>query len=231
MKPKEIIFKILRWGGLAVLLWLILIVVFGFAEKTYTDWYRDMNPRYEWQAENGEEKYEEKYKDVVWNKIIEERLNGFTYLGDVVVENKVTCYWSNEPCYSLIFEDGEYLRVEGGLVSSYYYLIVTKNRETQIVKSLEELKKFFAPVDNEVEAMSFIAVTERGLKWSKKDTLAGETAVIDDGYLVKVVKNNTFGCGRHDPQRVIFKITKAGEIIIIAVEILPPLSGYEACVD
>ena len=90
------------------------------------------------------------------------------------------------------------------------------------MKSLEELKKFFVPVDNEVEAMSFIAVTENDLKRNENDVLVGETAVSDDGYLVKVVKNNTFGCGRHDPQSVIFKVTKGGEITVVAIEVLPP---------
>lgn len=223
-KQKDIIFKILRWGGLVILLGLILVVASGFVEKT-----TDADTHYEWRGENSAEKY----KDVVWKKIIKERLNGFTSLGNDVAENKIACYWSDEPCHSLISKGDEYLRVEGGLMSVYYFLEITKNGENLTIKSLAGLKKFFAPVDNEIKAMSFIGVTETDLKKNKGDVLVGETAIIDDGYLVKVVKNRTFGCGRHDPQKVIFKITRAGEIMMTAIEILPPPSEYDfgTCVD
>jgi hypothetical protein len=221
----EKIFKILRWSGFAILLGLVLTVSFGLAKKTYTD----VNPSYDWKDENGAEKY----KDVVWNKISKSRLAGFTSAGVVVMEEEIACFWSDEPCHPLISKENEYLRVEGGIISSYRFLVVIKNNETHTIKSLEELKEFFAPIDNEIEAMSFIGITERDLKENGKDVLVGETAVIDGGYLVKVVKNNTFGCGRHDPQKVIFKITKDGEITLIASEILPPEPDNvpHACVD
>ena len=188
--------------------------------------------QYEWQDKNDAEKY----KNATWNTIKESRLSGLTSVGDIIVEKEIACYWSEEPCLSLILKEDEYLRVEGGLGSRYYFLEVTKNGETQTVKSLEELRKFFAPVDNEIKAMSFIGVTENDLRSRLNNgeyTLVGEITMIDDGFLVQVVKNNTFGCGRHDPQRVIFKITKAGTIAVIAVEMLPPEpeNTPHACVD
>lgn len=222
---KEKTFKILRWSGLTILVGLILVVALGFAKKTY----RDTNARYEWQGENSEEKY----KDVVWKKITEGRLNGLVSSSNAVMEKEIACYWDEKSC-RLISKEDEYLRIEGWLFSRYYYfLVATKDGETLTIKSLEGLKKFFAPVDSEAEAMSFIGVTGRDLKKNERDVLVGETAVIDDGYLVKVVKNNTFGCGRHDPQKVIFKITRTGEIMVTAVEILPPPSKYDlgTCVD
>lgn len=224
LQLKEKIFKILRWGGFVILLGFILVVAFGFAKKTFTD----INPSYDWKDENGAERY----KDIIWKKITERRLDGFTSIGDIVEEKEITCFWNEEPCKSLISKEDEHLRVEGGLASRYYFLTITENGEPQMVKSLGNLKKFFAPVDNEVEAMSFIGVTERDLKRNEKDVLVGETAVIDGGYLVKVVKNNTFGCGQHDPQRVIFKISKDGEKTLVATEILPPESkNIFSCVD
>lgn len=222
--------------GVGVLLLLILIIkpqnYIRIADNSPAEKKSEDLSQYEWQDDGGIEKY----KDVVWKKITEGRLNGFISLGNVVAEKEVACYWSDEPCYSLISKENEYLRVEGGLANSYYFLAIVRNGEPQTIKSLEKLKKFFAPVDNEVEAMSFVGVTENDLQSRLNNgdyILVGETAVIDDGFLVKVVKNNTFGCGRHDPQKVIFKITRAGEIMMTAIEILPPPSEYDlgTCVD
>jgi len=207
-----------NWFKLSLAVAFIVLVIFYPSQKNQPASILQVDAgQYKWQGENGAEKY----KNVIWNKIKENRLSGLTSVGDVVAERKIACRWSDEPCYSLISKKDEYLRVEGGLARKYYFLTITKNGELQILKSLEELKKFFVPVDNEVEAMSFIAVTENDLKRNENDVLVGETAVSDDGYLVKVVKNNTFGCGRHDPQGVIFKVTKGGEITGVAIEVLP----------
>lgn len=207
-----------NWFKLALAIAFIVLVIFYPSQKNQSVSKKPFDTgQYKWQDENGAEKY----KNVVWNKIKENRLSGLTSVGDVVAEREIACRWSDGPCYSLISKNDEYLRVEGGLARRYYFLTIAKNGELQTLKSLEELKKFFAPVDSEVEAVSFIGVTERDLKKNENDVLVGETAVSDDGYLVKVVKNNTFGCGRHDPQSIIFKVTKDGEITVVAIEVLP----------
>ena len=88
--------------------------------------------QYKWQDKNDAEKY----KNATWNTIKESRLSGLTSVGDIIVEKEIACYWSEEPCRSLISKEGEYLRVGGGISNRYYFLEVAKNRETLAIKSL-----------------------------------------------------------------------------------------------
>ena len=220
MEQKDIKRLIKALMGVGVLLLLVIIIkpqnYIKISDNPPAEKESKYLSQYEWQDEVGVEKH----KDIVWNKIKESRLSGLTSADYVIAEEEgIDCYWADESCRSLLLE---YLRREGGLSSRYYFLTIAENNEVKTIKSSKELREFFTPVESEAEAMSFIGVTITDIKKNKGDVLVGETAVVDDGYLVKVVENHTFGCGRHDPQKVIFKITNGGEISVVALEVLPP---------
>ena len=99
------------------------------------------------------------------------------------------------------------------------------------VKNLDKLKDTFGPIDNEAEAASFIGVVTGDLVVSG-DIATGRTAVINDGFLVEVVRNNTYGCGSHKPTRVIYKVSRYGDMQQVAVEQQPKIGSMsEICTD
>jgi hypothetical protein len=101
------------------------------------------------------------------------------------------------------------------------------------IDSVEKLKNRFSPIDNEAEAVSFIAVTNGDLKIDATGVPEGHTLPIDNGFLVQLVHNNTFGCGSHKPTGIIFEVSKVGEVQRVAFEKQkPPKPGEPVlCVD
>jgi len=161
------------------------------------------------------------YKDVSWNPITETKLSGLA-LTDKITENKT------EKCIS----DYElpYLRTEGGMCGIGYWLEINENNVVTKVDSLEKLKAKFAPIDSELEAMSYVAVVTGDL-YIYQDVLKGNTAGVEDGYLVNLTHNNTFGCGQHEPTGAVYKVTKEGTIENMAFEKEPLSLKPEMCVD
>ncbi|MFA5050913.1 MAG: hypothetical protein WC499_02245 [Patescibacteria group bacterium] len=161
------------------------------------------------------------YAKVSWNKITTSRLTGFS--PNIPFTEKKT-----EGCGNVY--NGSYLRIEGGLCGIGFWL---EDSDGNKIDSREKLSNLFAPIDNEAEAMSFIAITQSNLKIDESGMPEGYTSAIDDGFLVQLVYNNMFGCGNHEPTGVIFKILKNGEINQIASEKEKPLKPGEPvlCVD
>ena len=112
-------------------------------------------------------------------------------------------------------QNGSYLRIEGGLCGVGYWL---EDSNGMRIDSKEKLTTRFAPIENETEAVSFVAVTRGDLKIDATGIPEGHTLTIGDGFLVQLVYNNTFGCGNHEPTGVIFKISQSGEVLRIAFE-------------
>ena len=94
-----------NWFKLSLAVAFIVLVIFYPSQKNQPASSLQVDAgQYKWQDENSAEKY----KNVVWNKIKENRLSGLTFVGDVVAERKIVCRWSDEPCYSLISKNDEY---------------------------------------------------------------------------------------------------------------------------
>lgn len=161
------------------------------------------------------------YSNVSWNKITAHKLAGF-FPKATLSERKT------EGCEGR--GDGSYLRVEGGLCGVGYWLEGSGGVK---IDSIEELKGQFSPIDNEAEAVSFVAVTNEDLKIDASGVPDGHTLSVDNGFLVQLVRNNTFGCGSHEPTGIIFEVSKTGEIQRVAFEKQkPPKPGEPVlCVD
>lgn len=85
------------------------------------------------------------------------------------------------------------------------------------------------------------AITD-DLKVNADGIVEGRTTDTSGGYLVQVVRKNTFGCGSHEPTKVIYKVARTSalaeksddtEIVTrVAVARKPRLeSGPRLCVD
>lgn len=86
--------------------------------------------------------------------------------------------------------------------------------------------------DSKNEAVSTVAATSSDLQMNANNIIEGRIATIENGYLVQVVKKNTFGCGNHEPTGVIYQVSKNGEIQEIAVESKIRFNfGPAKCVD
>lgn len=158
------------------------------------------------------------YSNIFWNKITISRLAGFSPQ-TALSERKTDCRQDG---------GGSYLRSEGGLCHVGFWL---EDSSGQKVDSLEKLALRFAPVENESEAVSFVAAVHGDLKTGVNEILEGHTLTIADGFLVELTRKNTFGCGSHEPTEVIFKISPSGEMQEIASEKEKPASGPILCVD
>ncbi len=139
------------------------------------------------------------YSNVLWNKIANHKLAGFSPKAGLAEKSIEGCGADYE----------KYLRVEGGMASVCFWL--EKNNGEKI-NSLEKLVGNFAPVENEAEAVSFVAVTESDLKIDASGIPQGHVLTITDGFLVQLIKKHTYGCGNHKSTGVIYKITEDGNI-------------------
>jgi len=161
------------------------------------------------------------YKNVSWTPITSTKLSGLVTQGTIEEKKTEKCITD----YEL-----KYLRTEGGLCGIGYWLEINENNTITKIESLEKLKEKFAPIESEQEAMSYIAVINGGLS-IENNILKGGTAKIENGYLVNLIHNNTFGCGQHEPIGVVYKITTSGEISSVAFEKEPFSLKPEICVD
>ena len=114
---------------------------------------------------------------IQWHKITTSRLNGFAPNLAVVERSEAKT------------DDSQYLKIEGGLFPFGYWLETSNGSITTRIDSSEKLKEVFAPVDNESEAVSFVAVTTSSYK-TDGDMIVGKTATVGDDYLVQVARAN-----------------------------------------
>lgn len=149
----------------------------------------------------------------LWHKIGTDKLTGFS--PKITLNERSTA--NGEHCKdgaSALRESNKYLRVEGALCGVGYWLEDSSGLK---IDSIEKLTNRFGPVETAAEAVSFVSNTQADLKIDN-GVPEGSTLTIKNGFLVQLVRKNTFGCGSHQPSKVIFKVTKIGEIKAIAFE-------------
>ncbi len=105
-------------------------------------------------------------------------------------------------------ENGQFLYYTGGLFGAYVRYVIYQNGEFVLLKTEEDFRKQFAPIESPDEALSYVLAVRNlsayyGIQYdpayeyevdSIEDTyVTSET----DGYLVHLFYDQVFGCGPH----------------------------------
>ena len=120
-------------------------------------------------------------------------------------------------------ESGQFLYYTGGLFGSYVRYITYQNGEFIILKTEEDFRKLFAPVESPEEALSYVLAVKNlsayyGLQYDpayeyEVDTIEDTYIIPDgDGYLVHVFHDQPFGCGPHWTSEVDVHVSVEGNI-------------------
>ncbi len=155
------------------------------------------------------------YEDVLWNKIVSGNTEGLSPKIPVTEKEET-------------IEDSVQALKKSGCRFIFSGSWLETSDGTRI-DTKEKLIATFGPIENEVEAISFLGLTERSLI-SENEILIGLSLSVDDGFLIQVKKSHDCGCGDPRDRGVIYKVTKNGEITLVAGEILPPADVW-VCID
>jgi len=141
-------------------------------------------------------------------------------------------------CISSLREGNEFFK---SLQQSYKY-IISDNGSFKVIRTKEEFKKFFAPVETPEEALSF-AVSFTG-SYPKYDTTipkyfrffvakidATHVEETEEGFKVNLFKYKVYGCGTHPTYAVDYIVTRAGEVKGIQEQKIYEDPTWIACVD
>jgi hypothetical protein len=122
------------------------------------------------------------------------------------------------------------LRREGGMLCHCNDLVLPDRTR---ITSPEGLKAAFAPVASAAEAADFVALQQGDLAVGGDGIITGHTYETEGGYLVQVVRRNTFGCGSHEPTGMVFKVSRAGDVTKVSEDPPPPKDPTRpnVCVD
>jgi hypothetical protein len=122
-----------------------------------------------------------------------------------------------------VIESGQYFYYTGGLFGSYVRYIVYQNGEFVLLKTEEDLRKLFAPIESPEEALSYVLAAKNlyayyGIQYDpayeyEVDTIEDTYVINDtDGYLVHLFYDQAFGCGPHWISEVDVHVSVEGNI-------------------
>ncbi|MCC6500399.1 MAG: hypothetical protein IT313_09060 [Anaerolineales bacterium] len=140
-------------------------------------------------------------------------------------------------------ESGQFIYYTGGLLGNFVRYVVHKDGEFVLLKTEDDFRKMFAPVESPDEALSYaLAVRNlaayygiqyiQGYKYEVdtiEDTFVSSEA---DGYLVHLFYDQVFGCGPHWTSTVDAHVSVEGNVDEVGGEAIfrdPNLD--ELCVD
>ena len=140
-------------------------------------------------------------------------------------------------------ENEQFFYYTGGLFGSYIRYIVFQDSEFVLLKTEDDLRKLFAPIESPEEALSYVLAAKNlsayyGLQYDpayeyEVDTIEDTYITADtDGYLVHVFRDQPFGCGPHWESEVDVHISFDGNIEVRSSQPIfrnPDLD--ELCVD
>ncbi len=120
-------------------------------------------------------------------------------------------------------ESGQFIYYTGGLFGTYIRYIIYQNGEFVLLKTEEELRKLFAPIESPDEALSYVLAVKNlsayyGLDYDpafeyEVDTIEDTFVTPDtDGYLVHLFHDQMFGCGPHWTSEVDVHVSVEGNI-------------------
>ena len=120
-------------------------------------------------------------------------------------------------------ESGQFFYYSGGLLGSYIRYIIYQNGEFVLLKTEEDFRRVFAPIESPEEALSYVLAVKNlsaayGLQYDP--AYAYEVEMIEDtyvtpdtdGYLVHLFHEQTFGCGPHWTSEVDVHVSFDGSI-------------------
>lgn len=140
-------------------------------------------------------------------------------------------------------ESGQYIYYTGGLFGTYIRYVIQQNGEFVLLKTEEEFRKVFAPIESADEALSY-ALAVRNLSAAygieyfhgyeyEVDTIEDTYVTPEaDGYLVHLFYDQVFGCGPHWTYAVDVHVSVKGNVEEVSNTALfrdPNLD--ELCVD
>lgn len=105
-------------------------------------------------------------------------------------------------------EEGEFIYHEGGLSRSFIRYVIFQDGEFRLLKTEEDFRSIFAPIESTEEALSYVLALRRysayyGLELDpaveyEVDTLEDTFVTSEsDGYLLHLYYYQLFGCGPH----------------------------------
>jgi hypothetical protein len=105
-------------------------------------------------------------------------------------------------------ESGQFIFYTGGLFGNYLRYIVYQNGEFVLLKTEEDMRKLYAPIESPDEALSYVLAVKRfsayyGLTYDPayeyEVDIIEDTYVTpeSDGHLVHLFYDQVFGCGPH----------------------------------
>lgn len=120
-------------------------------------------------------------------------------------------------------ESGQFFYYTGGLFGSYVRYLISQNGEFVLLKTEEDLRTLFAPIESPDEALSYVLAVRNlsayyGLQYDpayeyEVDTIEDTYVTPDaDGYLVHLFHDQTFGCGPHWTSTVDVHVSVEGNI-------------------
>ncbi len=122
-----------------------------------------------------------------------------------------------------VIESGQFFYYTGGLFGTYIRYIIYQNGEFVLLKTEEDLRKLFAPIESPEEALSYVMAAKNlsanyGIQYDpayeyEVDTIEDTYVINDtDGYLVHLFYDQAFGCGPHWISEVDVHVSVEGNI-------------------
>ena len=140
-------------------------------------------------------------------------------------------------------DSGQFFYYTGGLLGSYIRYVIQQNGEFVLLKTEEDFRKLFAPIETPDEALSYVLAVKNlsayyGLEHNQAyeyevDTIEDTYVTPDtDGYRVHLFYDQVFGCGPHWTSEVDMHISVEGKVEEVASKpIFRDPNLDELCVD
>lgn len=118
-------------------------------------------------------------------------------------------------------KNGLFFFASGGLFPQYYRYIIYQNGEFVLLKSEEEFRNVYAPIESADEALSYVLAVKRADAYYNIEKIPGYEYEVDsledthvlpdgDGYLINLYEYQFFGCGPHWTSSVMIRLASDG---------------------
>ena len=124
-------------------------------------------------------------------------------------------------------DSGQFLYYTGGLFGSYIRYVIHQNGEFVLLKTEEDFRRLFAPIESPDEALSYVLAIRNlsasyGIQYDpayeyEVDTIEDTYVTPDpDGYLIHLFYDQAFGCGPHWTSEVDVHVSVEGNVEEVA---------------
>lgn len=138
-------------------------------------------------------------------------------------------YMPGERSEALLAEidSGQFLYYTGGLFGSYVRYVIHQNGEFVLLKTEEDFRRVFAPIESPDEALSYVLAIRNlsasyGIQYDpayeyEVDTIEDTYVTAEsDGYIVHLFHDQAFGCGPHWISEVDVRVSVKGNVEEVA---------------